>query len=157
ICDAVIAAGAAGAAARPPMTSAPARAVAAASLFLSALMGRGPIGAPSTSAASFLGAARVRAAVAARVATAGADPPPAAAGALARVLPRVEEGRLTGWRRLGGLGGRGRLAVRPPTGGIALGHPCLDLGREDPSLLLLLGREEPLAEPAEDVVNDRLR
>src|SRR6185503_2346476 len=101
---------------------------------------------------SFLGAAGVRAAVAARVAAAGADHPAAAAGALDRVLPRVEESRLARRRRLGGLRGRGRLAVC-----VALRHPRLHLGREDPGLLLLLRREEPLAEPAEDVVDDRLR
>src|SRR5881392_1673957 len=129
ICDPVIAARADGLTTRPPRTSAPASAVAATNLILAMReqQGRGLIGAPSTSASCFLGAAGVRAAVAARVAAAGADHPPAAAGALDRVLPAVEEGRLAGRRRLARLARR-RLGVA--AGGVALGEPCLHLGGE---------------------------
>src|SRR5438874_10332959 len=144
MCDPVIAALAAGATTRPPRTSAPRRAAPAALLIL--------VTSTEPSRSALLRAAGVRSAVAARVAAAGTDHPAAAAGALDGVLPRVEESRLAGRRRLGRLHGRGRLSVRVP-----LGHPRLHLGREDPRLLLLLGREEPLAEPAEDVVDDRLR
>src|SRR5581483_7860450 len=97
-------------------------------------------------------AAGVRPAVAARVARARAHHAAAAAGALDGVLPGIEERRLTGRRRLERLGRRGRLAVR-----VALCEARLHLGREDARLLLLLGGEERLAEPAEDVVDDRLR
>src|SRR5690349_24497414 len=145
ICDPVIAARADGLATRPPTTSAPANAVATTNLIRATREqeGRGPIGAPSTSASCFLGAAGVRAAVAARVAAAGADHPPTAAGAFDRVLPAVEEGRLAGRRRLARLGRRrlGAAAAR-----VALGEPRLHLGGEDPGLLLLLGGEERLAE-----------
>src|SRR5438477_2154769 len=145
MCDPVIAALAAGATTRPPRTSAPRRAAPAALLIL--------VTSTEPSRSALLRAAGVRAAVAARVAAAGADHAAAAAGALDGVLPRVEERRLARGRRVGRFRRRhGFAAVRVP-----LRHPRLHLGREDPGLLLLLGREEPLAEPAEDVVDDRLR
>src|SRR5436190_2785962 len=99
-------------------------------------------------------AAGVGSAVAARVAGAGADHAAAAAGALAGVLPRVEEGRLPRRRRFVRLGGRRRRVAAVL---VSLREPRLDLRREDARLLLLLRRQEPLAEPAEDVVDDRLR
>src|SRR3954462_11936103 len=95
-------------------------------------------------------AAGVRPAVAARVAAAGPDHPAAAAGALDRVLPAVEERRLA--RRHRFVLGRGGLAGR-----VGRGEPRLHLGREDAGLLLLFGGEELLPHPAEDVVDDRLR
>src|SRR5437764_4049245 len=97
-----------------------------------------------------LAAAGVRAAVAARVARAGADHAAAAAGALDRVLPRVEERRLP--RRQRFRGSRRLAAVR-----VAVREHRLHFRREDARLLLLLGCEELLPEPAEDVVDDRLR
>src|SRR5438067_12488381 len=97
---------------------------------------------------SISAAAGARAAVAARVARARADHAAAAAVALDRVLVRVEERGLA--RR--GLDRRLRLAVRVP-----LGELRADLHREDAGLLLLVDVEKLLAEPAEDVVDDRLR
>src|SRR3982750_482625 len=44
----------------------------------------------------------------------------------------------------------------PPPGSLGWCEPCLHLWREDPGLLLLVGGEELLAHPAEDVVDDRL-
>src|SRR5213080_4128311 len=100
---------------------------------------------------TFLAAAGVRAAVAARVATARPHHAAAAAGALDGVLPRVEERGLAGRGGVRRRGGRGR--------GVAVlrREPRLDLRRQDPDLFLLLDREELLAHPAEDVVDDRLR
>src|SRR5436305_7157967 len=86
-----------------------------------------------------LAAAGVRAAVAARVAAARPHHAAAAAGALDRVLPRVEESGLARRRCVRRIGRDDSLAaVRVP-----LCEACLHLGREDPRLLLLLGREEP--------------
>src|SRR6478672_3609907 len=91
-------------------------------------------------------AAGVRAAIAARVAAAGSHHATAALGALDRVFPAVEERRLA--RRRGLVRCRGCLA-----GGVGCGEPRLHLGRQDPGLLLLVGGEELLAHPAEDVVD----
>src|SRR5437588_5887635 len=151
MCDTVIAARAAGAAMKPPNTSTQARAAPATSLVLGWCTAP-PLRRRARILLWPLGAAGVRAAVAARVAAAGADHPAAAARALDRVLPAVEERRLAGRWRLGRLCGCRGLAVR-----VALCHPLLHLGREDSRLLLLLRRQEALAEPAEDVVDDRLR
>src|SRR3954454_4600166 len=108
---------------------------------------------PFSAARSAVGgsaAARARPAVAAGVAGAGPYHPAAAAAALDRVLPVVEERRLARRSELDRL----RRAVR---WGIGLGEPRADLEREDPRLLLLFDRQELLPEPAEDVVDDRLR
>src|SRR5207249_3933014 len=96
-----------------------------------------------------LRAAGVRPAVAARVARARADHPAAAAGALDGVLPGVEERRLARRRRVDWRRPGRRVAVAAVR--VALRDSRLHLGREDPDLLLLLGRQELLAEPAEDV------
>src|SRR5690348_5435577 len=93
-------------------------------------------------------AARARTAVAARVAGAGPHHASPAAGALDRVLVAVEERALP------------RKDSRPVAGRLArvrTREPRLHLGREDPDLLLLVDGEELLAEPAEHVVDDRLR
>src|SRR5687767_14321855 len=91
----------------------------------------------------------VRAAVAAGVARAGPHHAAAALGALDRVLPGVEERGLALRRRLDSR--RRGIAVR-----VRLREPRLHLCGEDPRLLLLLGGEELLPHPAEDVVDDRL-
>src|SRR5439155_611634 len=110
-------------------------------------------GVPSALRPRLLRAAGVRAAVAARVARAGADHAAAAAGALDRVLERVEQRGLAGWRRVDRRGLGGAVLERV----VRLREPRPHLGREDPDLLLLVGCEELLAHPAEDVVDDRLR
>src|SRR4029079_8826578 len=97
-------------------------------------------------AAKLLAAAGVRAAVAARVARARAHHAAAALRALDRVLPGVEEGGLALRRRLR----RRRCGL---AGGVRLCETRLHLGGQDPRLLLLLGGEELLPHPAEDVVD----
>src|SRR5262249_32010256 len=93
-------------------------------------------------------AAGARAAVAARVTRSGAHHATAAAVALDGVLVRVEERGLT----RGGSLDRLRAAVR-----VLVGELRANLGGEDPRLLLLVDVEELLPEPAEDVVDERLR
>src|SRR5262249_9211627 len=99
---------------------------------------------------AYLAAVGGGAAVAAGVAGAGADHPAPAAGALDRVLVRVEERRLAG-----GRSGRVELGDLGRTGGVGRGQPRPDLRREDPDLLLVLGREGLLPHPTEDVVHGR--
>src|SRR3954471_11835080 len=89
----------------------------------------GPFSAAARSAVGGSAAARARPAVAARVAGAGPYHPAAAAAALDRVLPVVEERRLARRSELDRLG---RAVVR----GVGLGEPRADLQREDPRLLL---------------------
>src|SRR3990170_2900959 len=103
--------------------------------------------------AQLLRAAGVGAAVAAGVA--GARPHHAAAAlcALDGVFPLVEKGRLAGRGDSDRL--RGGCVI--PCLGVGRCEPLLHLGREDSRLLLLVGGEELLAHPAEDVVDDRLR
>src|SRR5947209_1216033 len=98
--------------------------------------------APTPISGPLLRAAGVGPAVAARVTRARPDHAAAAPRALDRVLPRVEEGGLA---RRGDLGRRRSDAVCVAPVRVALGHPRLDLGREDPGLLLLVGGEELLA------------
>src|SRR6187455_1358342 len=98
-----------------------------------------------------LTAAGVRPAVAARVAAAGPDHPPAALGALHCVFPRIEQGGLAWRSHLRSLRGRRWLTV------VLRSQLRFHLRREDPRGLLLLRGEELLAHPAEDVVDDRLR
>src|SRR6476646_4751115 len=93
-------------------------------------------------------AAGARAAVAARVAGTCSHHAATAAVALDRVLVWIEQRGLARGRLDDGL----RLAARVP-----LGHLGADFHREDAGLFLLVDVEELLAEPAEDVVGDRLR
>src|SRR5690242_20746911 len=101
-----------------------------------------------------LATAGVRAAVAARVTRAGSDHSPAALGALLGVLEGVEQ---SGLARRGRFDRRGRYRRRLAAVAVAVREPRSHLGGHDPELLLLLDRQEALAHPAEDVVDDRLR
>src|SRR4051812_20379458 len=94
-----------------------------------------------------LTAACVSPAVPARVARPGPNHPPTALGALHGVLPRVEQGGLAWRARFGPFRGAAGLLVV-----VLLREASLHLRREDPRGLLLLGGQELLAEPAEDVV-----
>jgi site-specific DNA recombinase len=103
---------------------------------------------------ALLAAAGVSPAVAACVAATRPNHAPTALGALDCVFPVVEEGGLA-WRRCFGrrFAGDGLALQR----GVRLRQAGSHLGRQDSDLLLVLGREELLAHPAEDVVDDRLR
>src|SRR3954452_7196381 len=97
-----------------------------------------------------LAAAGARAAVAAGVTGACANHAAAAAVELDRVLVRVEQRRLAGRRSL-----RARRCDRAAVR-VLVCELRPHLGGEDARLLLLVDVQELLAEPAEDVVRDRL-